>query len=71
MSSMLLAVPVLLPIIGGGAILLLGQERKGTYRQLELLVEGLVLFNSFLIAWLILPARKWNNVWCSLSFTVI
>lgn len=58
MSSMLLAVPVLLPIIGGGAILLLGQERKGTYRQLELLVEGLVLFNSFLIAWLIFASPE-------------
>lgn len=55
MSSMLLAVPVLLPIIGGGAILILSRERqkKGTYRQLELLVEGMVLFNSFLIAGLI------------------
>lgn len=52
---MLLAVPVLLPLIGGGAILILGREReeRDSYIRLELLVEGLVLLNSLIIAWLI------------------
>lgn len=60
MSRMLLAVPALLPLIGGMGILIVnhygkadqGDDRR-RYRHLELFVEGIVLINSLLIAWLI------------------
>ena len=55
MSELFLAVPVLLPIFGGGAILALHlrSEDKGNERLMEILVEGLVLANSLAILWLL------------------
>ena len=52
MNGILLAVPALLPIAAGMAILAsgYGAEDERTYRCLEFVVEGLVLLNSLLIA---------------------
>lgn len=56
MSRMLLAVPALLPILGG-VVLLIMNHFKGNavfrYRRLALLVEGITLVNSLVIGWLI------------------
>lgn len=51
MNGILLAVPALLPIVGGTAILAsgYGAEDDSTYRHLEIVVEGLVLLNSLLV----------------------
>ena len=56
MSRMLLAVPALLPILGG-VVLLIMNHFKGNavfrYRGLALFVEGITLVNSLVIGWLI------------------
>ena len=63
MNGILLAVPALLPIVGGTAILAsgygAGDER--TYRHLEIVVEGLVLLNSLLVALLIAGRSGMDN----------
>ena len=55
MREILLAVPVLLPIVGGAGMLVLhlkdGRENKD--RSLMLLTEGFVLLNSLVIFWLL------------------
>lgn len=57
MNSILLAVPVLLPIIAGIAMLAVSSKRgEISYGRLELLVEGLVVLNSFLV-WLLILRR--------------
>lgn len=56
MNSMLLAVPALLPIAGGMALLVMNHIPTGTeggYRRLELMTGGITLANSLIIAWLI------------------
>lgn len=56
MSRLLLAVPALLPILGGMALLVMNHFRvRGSrgYRRLELFVEGLTAVNSLIIFWLI------------------
>ncbi len=53
MNTMLLAVPVLLPIAGGILILAAGIGKQGGNWKLSLYVEGLVLVNSLVIAWLL------------------
>ena len=68
MSRMLLAVPALLPILGG-VVLLIMNHFKGNavfrYRRLALLVEGITLVNSLVIGWLIV--HKAVSRWCCLS----
>ncbi len=56
MNKMLLAAPVLLPIAGGMLLLASGLFKRGGVggsRKLALYVEGLVLVNSLIIAWLL------------------
>ena len=55
MSDMILAVPVLLPILGGAGILIrqLRAKEKEAGRQLAFIAEGLVLINSLVIFWLL------------------
>lgn len=55
MNKMLLAVPALLPMIGGMALLVMNhyKGRSAGYRTLTLFVEGVTLVNSLLIGWLI------------------
>lgn len=56
MSRMLLAVPALIPILGGVVLLMLNHFRvQGPegYRRLELFVEGVSAVNSLIIFWLI------------------
>lgn len=69
MNAMLLAVPALLPLLGGMVLLLTSQfgplaekiriaeKRKGTgiisYRFLECYVEGITILNSLVLLWLI------------------
>lgn len=64
MSEMLLAVPVLLPVFGGVGILVWnsGKNRILEDRRLAWLTEGLVLFNSLLIGWLIVRQLGENGV---------
>ena len=63
MNGILLAVPALLPIVGGTAILAsgYGAEDDSTYRHLEIVVEGLVLLNSLLVALLIAGRSGMDN----------
>ena len=63
MNGILLAVPALLPIVGGTAILASGYEAgdERTYRHLEIVVEGLVLLNSLLVALLIAGRSGMDN----------
>ena len=56
MSRMLLAVPALLPIVGGVVLLIMNHFRGNAvfrYRVLALFVEGITLVNSLVIGWLI------------------
>lgn len=60
MNGILLALPALLPILGGTAILAsgYGAEDEMKYRRLQFAVEGLVVLNSLLIALLIAGRRN-------------
>lgn len=64
MSELLLAVPVLLPIFGGGALLALHlrSEEKREDRSMMAVVEGLVLANSLVIFWLLFNRMGANLV---------
>lgn len=60
MSGLLLAVPMLLPILGGGALLLFSSWFNRTIhdRSLAWFVEVLVLANSVLVAYLLLMGAR-------------
>ncbi len=56
MNNMLLAVPVLLPVVGGGSILFSERSLRGRLKDisLECLVGGMVLLNSLIVACILL-----------------
>lgn len=63
MYNMLLVVPVLLPVIGGGSILFSERCFRGKLRDisLECLVGGMVVLNSLIIACILLIPGAWGE----------
>ncbi len=55
MSNVILAAPVLLPLVGGAGMLArqLGTDEKADSRRLAWFVEGLALANSLVIFWIL------------------